>query len=106
MTEYIQNGLIIDEKVTFSLTDISQACYKKEQWVIELVDEGIIEPCEKETTEMCFSGVSFQRALIVKRLQNDLSVNLAGAALALELIDEIKDLRIQLKILDHNNYDI
>ena len=105
MTEYIQYGPILEENTTFSLTDISQACYKKEQWVGELVDEGIIEPCETNSSEMFFSGASFERALIVKRLQQDLSVNLAGAALALELIDEIKDLRIQLKIFNHSTYN-
>jgi chaperone modulatory protein CbpM len=99
MTEYIQNDQLLDEVSIFTLTDISCACYQQVEWVIELVDEGIIEPCEVETTEMCFSGHSFQRALIVKRLQQDLSVNLAGAALALELIDEIKDLRTQLSLL-------
>ena len=99
MIEHIQSGLTLDESSTFTLTDISRACYQQEEWVIELVDEGIIEPRERDTVEMNFSGVSFQRALIVKRLQQDLRVNLAGAALALELIDEIKNLRTQLNIL-------
>lgn len=99
MEERIQNGELLDEVTTFSLSDISRACYQQKQWVIELVDEGIIEPCESDHSEMYFSGVSFQRALIVRRLQQDLSVNLAGAALALDLIDEIKVLRNQLNIL-------
>ncbi len=99
MNETIENGQILDESAKFTLTDISQACYSQEAWVIELVDEGIIEPCEEGSNEMYFSGVSFQRALTAKRLQEDLSVNLAGAALAIELIDEIKNLRSQLNIL-------
>jgi hypothetical protein len=33
----------------------------------------------------------------VVRLQHDLEVNLAGAALALDLIEEVRELRRQLK---------
>ena len=36
----------------------------------------------------------------VIRLQHDLRVNLAGAALALDLLDEIDQLRARLRALD------
>jgi chaperone modulatory protein CbpM len=36
------------------------------------------------------------------RLQRDLGVNPAGAALALELLDELESLRVQLKAMEGN----
>ncbi|MEE9157003.1 MAG: chaperone modulator CbpM, partial [Gammaproteobacteria bacterium] len=36
------------------------------------------------------------------RLQQDLGINLAGAALALDLLDELRKLRTRLKTLAHN----
>jgi chaperone modulatory protein CbpM len=36
---------------------------------------------------------------VASRLQRDLGVNLAGAALALELLQEIEALRARLKVL-------
>ena len=43
-----------------------------------------------------FTGTHLYQAKIVTRLQRDLGVNLAGAALALQLIDEINFLRRQV----------
>jgi len=39
-----------------------------------------------------------QRAL---RLQRDLALNLSGAALALELIEELDGLRERIRVLEH-----
>ena len=39
------------------------------------------------------------RVQTVKRLQSDLGINLEGAALALDLLDEVKTLRQQIKAL-------
>ncbi|MFZ2170689.1 MAG: chaperone modulator CbpM [Methylococcaceae bacterium] len=36
------------------------------------------------------------------RLQRDLGVNLAGIALALDLMEELESLRAQMKIIGHN----
>jgi chaperone modulatory protein CbpM len=43
-----------------------------------------------------FSGTHLRRATVALRLQRDLGVNLAGAALALELLDELDTLRARL----------
>lgn len=41
-----------------------------------------------------------QRALVALRLQEDLGVNLAGAALALQLLEELETLRSRLRVLE------
>jgi chaperone modulatory protein CbpM len=67
--------------------------------VIEMVDEGLVEPAGAGPEDWRFRGPALQRVQTALRLSHDLRVNLAGAALALELMDERDDLRRQLRNL-------
>jgi chaperone modulatory protein CbpM len=60
---------------------------------VELVDEGILQPAGRNPEQWRFPGTSLQRARTAMRLQQDLKINLAGVALALDLLDEIESLR-------------
>lgn len=94
-------GLLLDERSLLTLGELSRACMVSAERIVELVDEGILEPVGQDIAHWRFSGPSLQRALIVMRLQRDLSINLAGAALVLDLIDEIEMLRSHLQLLEH-----
>jgi len=96
MTNEILIGLVLDEESLLTITEICSACQVQTEWVVELVDEGILEPTGETSEHWNFSGISLQRARKVKRLQQDLGLNTAGAALVLELIDENERLRAQL----------
>jgi chaperone modulatory protein CbpM len=96
MTEKILTGVLLDERVELSLSEICQACSGSSSWVIELVDEGVLEPSGMEQSQWRFSGTSLARARVAKRLQEDLDINLAGIALALDLMEEIEALRTRL----------
>jgi len=89
----ILTGIIVDEHSELTLVELSMACGRPAEWVLELVDEGILEPIGQELQNWRFRAVSLRRARIVNRLQSDLGVNLAGAALALELLEEVSELR-------------
>lgn len=86
-------GEIVDEDATLTLAELCRACDAGEDWIMGLVAEGILEPRNRAGTEWRFPGVSLRRARIVMRLQRDLGVNLSGAALAVDLIEEIRCLR-------------
>ena len=94
-------GLILDEDCNFSLDEISTACSVHTEYIVELVDEGIVEPVEQQCEQQhwIFSGRSLLRARKARRLQRDLGINLAGAALVLDMMEEIEQLREQLKRL-------
>jgi chaperone modulatory protein CbpM len=47
-----------------------------------------------------FSSSHLRRARVALRLQADLGLNLAGAALVVQLLDEIAELRACLRALD------
>jgi chaperone modulatory protein CbpM len=96
----VHTGTIIEDD-PLTLGQLCRACGTHADWVISLVEEGIIEPDGKELHLWRFSGVSLVRVRSALRLQRDLGVNLAGVALALDLIEELEKLRKQLNITDH-----
>ena len=96
-TTDILSGQIIEDETRVTLRQLCDVCAVRAEYIIELVNEGFIEPSGVEKSHWCFSGVSIRRVQRAKRLQRDLGVNLAGAALALELLDEIEQLRARLE---------
>jgi chaperone modulatory protein CbpM len=98
MTEnnYVLTGIVLEEETDFTLGDLSRACSVHAEWIISLVDEGILEPCGEDIQKWRFSGENLKRARAVQRLQQDLGINLPGTALALELLEEIENLRTKL----------
>jgi chaperone modulatory protein CbpM len=86
-------GTVLDEKITLSLHEVCEVCGVQESVVIEMVKEGVAEPQDITSETLEFSGIAVTRLMTAHRLQRDLQINLAGAALALELLDEIRSLK-------------
>lgn len=97
MTKNVLSGILINEEVTVSTTEICLACSCGSDWIAALVAEGVLQPLTHERDEYYFSGDSLLTAQAAQRLQRDLGVNIEGIALVLELLDEIKALREQLQ---------
>ena len=95
-TTDILSGRVVENEKPLTLRQLCDACAVRAEYIIELVDEGFIEPSGVEKSHWCFSGISVRRVQRAKRLQRDLGINLAGAALAIELIEEIEQLRALL----------
>ena len=98
-------GTLLDEGVELSLEEISVACSCSREWVVELVEEGVLEPQGKSRANWRFSGTSLVRAQSAMRLQRDFELDLAGVALALDLMDEIRLLRERLHRLEAGGFD-
>jgi chaperone modulatory protein CbpM len=86
------HGIVLDEQVTFTLRELSNACGIQTDLVIQMVDEGVIEPAARGS-EWEFHGSSLVRAQRALRLVRDLDLNWPGAALALDLLDELERLQ-------------
>jgi chaperone modulatory protein CbpM len=95
-TQTILTGIVVDEYAEFTLIELSQASGQSAEWIIELVEEGIVEPIGNDQAHWRFRGSCLRRVQIAQRLEQDLGVNLPGAALALELLDEMERLRRKL----------
>jgi chaperone modulatory protein CbpM len=90
---------ILEEQTQLTLADLCRACAVHAERIIELVDVGVLEPLGREPARWRFGGASLHRARLALRLQRDLDIDLAGAALALELLDEIDSLRTRLRAM-------
>jgi chaperone modulatory protein CbpM len=89
---------ILDEYFEFSLADLCQCCTVQAETIIDMVEEGMLSPVGSSPSDWRFSGTAQRHVEITLHLQRDLRVNLPGAALALELMKEIEQLRSQLRI--------
>ena len=103
MTSKTLTGVLLNEQAELSLHDLCLACSTSTEWVIELVDEGVLEPIGHEQAHWRFSGPSLLRARAAMRMQQDLQINLAGVALALDLMEEIETMRERLRRFELDN---
>ena len=94
------SGKIFEEEIELSLAELCRACQLPAERVVELVDEGVIEPVGRDPVGWRFRGISVRRVRCVQRLERDLGVNVAGAALAIELLEELERLRARLRRLE------
>lgn len=86
-------GTALDEQAMLSLSELCAACGVHAEYIMELVAEGALEPKGKKLRDWRFSGDCLRKTRIAVRLQRDLQVNVAGVALALDLLEEIESLR-------------
>lgn len=94
---------LLDEQLRLTLRDMCRICGVHAEYLMELVDEGIIAPqpparrrtsrAPRATHSWHFDGIAVVRVQRAMRLQQDLGVNLPGVALALDLLEEMERLR-------------
>jgi chaperone modulatory protein CbpM len=89
--------VIVEQEVRFTLDELSRACGTDSTELILLVEEGILEPGGLSPADWLFSGPSLRRARMALRMIRDLQLGIEGAALVLDLLDEIEGLRAQLR---------
>ena len=89
----------LSPSASLSLEDLCRACSVTSVFVLEMVQEGALNPTPSEVPERWrFTEIEVRHITVAARLQRDLGVNPAGAALALQLLDEVETLRAQLAV--------
>ncbi len=78
-----------------TLDELCSACEVTPDFVADVIEQGVIEPLP----DLRFNEEALRKVRTVLRLQQDLEVNLPGAALIIDLMDELERLRKQLEIL-------
>lgn len=91
------HGQVIGEETVITLAELCVHCTLEKEEILVMVDEGILDPGgfstgRRNIEQWQFHISSVRRVRTVVHLQRDLGVNLAGAALALELLDRIEQL--------------
>lgn len=90
-------GVLIDPDELLTLQELCHALQAPEDIIIELVEYQLIEPKGAHQQEWHFDSISFKRAKTAVSFHRDLEVNMPGVALALDLLDQIEELRLQLE---------
>ena len=96
-TPHVVHAHVLEDLTGLTLDDLCRACGASASLLVELVEEGVITPHGAAHGEWRFTGIHLRHARVAVRLQRDLGVNPAGAALALQLMEELDDLRAQLQ---------
>ncbi len=89
----LYTSILIDENTNWTLQEFSDFCSQSTDMILEMIDEGLIVPFGSSPAQWRFGLREIQRAQTAYRLICDLHVNLAGAALALDLLEELEELR-------------
>ena len=91
------SGEVLDETSEISLVELCRTCAVEAEIVEAMVEHGVLEPAGRRGHHWCFRASSIRRTRVALRLQRDLGVNLAGVALALELLERIDSLNARLQ---------
>lgn len=87
-------GTVLDDNTVLNLRELCRLCGVNAERIINMVEEGVVEPRHGAIpAEWRFGGTSVKRVQITLHLQRDLRLNLAGAALVLDLLEELQELR-------------
>ncbi|WP_216936619.1 MULTISPECIES: chaperone modulator CbpM [unclassified Acinetobacter] len=88
---------IVDDR-SFDLIHFAEACGQSPEWVMQLIEYGIL-PDRSETHHSIFLGEDISRAQRAYRLQRDFDASFTAVAMMLDLIDEVQELRREVKHL-------
>ena len=80
--------------IIMSLDELVSTCGQERQWVIELIEESIIEYDVPEREQ--FTGYQLTTVRRASRLSRDFEASVPAIGLILDLLDELEQLR-QLK---------
>jgi chaperone modulatory protein CbpM len=96
-TLHVFDGIVVEEEIVFSLSGLCQAAGASPAEVLGLVDEGVLQPTGDAPQRWAFAGPSLRATRVALRLNTDLALGTAGAALVLDLLEEVGALRARLR---------
>ncbi|MFZ4379198.1 MAG: chaperone modulator CbpM [Polynucleobacter sp.] len=91
-------GSVVENEVHMTIVELSHASRTPEDLIMSWVSEGVLSPTGSSPQDWRFSGESLRRAKTAAHLTHDLELNTPGVALALDLLDEIAQLRARMLI--------
>lgn len=94
----------LEEGPELSLEEICHACHVPSDFIQEVIEFGIIDPRGATLETWRFNADHLRRVRTVVHLHHDLEVNLAGAAVVLDLLDELQRMRARLEVFEKRNY--
>lgn len=97
MENEILAGSVIGDEAVLALEELARACGAEAEWIVELVAVGVLAPQGRETPEWRFRAADLTCARRVARLQRDFGATVEAAAVMIDLLHQIDQLRARLK---------
>ncbi len=95
----ITSATVVGKSQPLSADDLARACGAEVEWVARLVEVGIVNASGSGPSEWRFYSLDLQRALHARRLEHDFGAGLDAVALILDLSQEVRRLKSQLRAL-------
>lgn len=86
----------VEEPLSFDLHSFAEACEQSPEWVLQLLEYDILPRRPEERIHQFFAA-DVERAQQAYRLQRDFNASFSAVAMMLDLIDEVQQLRKQVK---------
>ncbi len=82
-----------------SLAELAERSRLPEELLRELVDCGVLAPCDQAASSLRFDSVALAAARAAARLRNDFELDAAGTSVALALLRRIGELEAEVQRL-------
>lgn len=96
----IVTATVLDEDMTLTVTQLCESLGLEKDQLVSFVEEGLVEPLGSNPENWQFPGPALKRLRIAARLQRDLEIDLPGAILAVDLLEELQRLRARVRALE------
>lgn len=96
--EDILTGCLMEES-WLTLEQVAAACAVEPAWLLRHLDEGLFPHAESVAGVWRFSGPALLRARRMRQMERDFEAVPELAALVADLLEEMDDLRAQLRCL-------
>jgi len=99
----VYSAVMVDDQAPLSLHEMACMCEQQIDWVVTLVREGLVFVerdvviTETSPEQWLFASAAAARARQIAHVQRDFDVNLDAAALMVDLMQEVRQLRAQLE---------
>ena len=87
------DGELLHEELTYSLQELAHRSGVEGTLIVEMVSPAILDPHGTAAADWRFPAPALTRVRRALRLRRDLELNWPGVCLAIELLDELDDLR-------------
>ncbi|MFI4919573.1 MAG: chaperone modulator CbpM [Legionellales bacterium] len=95
----VLTGVLIEETTTFSFIEVCHKYHLPEPLLIEMIEQGLFDQKSTDLEQIALDQKALRRIESALRLHRDLDINLPGVALALDLLDELENMQLELNIL-------
>ena len=97
MENEILTGSVVGDEGVLALEELARACGTEAEWIVELVAVGVLAPQGRETPDWRFRAADLTCARRVARLQRDFGATIESAAVMIDLLHQIDQLRARLR---------